>query len=158
MKRILLALSLIISFTIVSCDQSQAPSGPSSNPMSKATVTRDLPFSTTIHNTCCWEDEWVTVSGTMKLVENDNGAHAVIKGLTGTCIWGGHTYTAEGASNLNVTMTDNQYSVVATIKLTANEGCSVTVKIHYKFVYDTTNGWTLQFDKSELICEGDTNL
>jgi hypothetical protein len=153
MKRTLLALSILMAFAIAAC-QTDSPSAPTGSPMTKAVVTRDLPFSIPILNTCCWDEEYVTLEGTMKLVVNDNGAHGVVKDLTGTCIWGGHTYTVEGATTFNATYQDDKhFQVVMQIKMINDQGCSATVKLHFKWVYSEADGWTLQFDKSELICD-----
>jgi hypothetical protein len=159
MKRTLFGIAVLLAIVVMSCDQSQAPSGPSSGPANKASIVRDVPVWTEVLNTCCWEEEYILLNGTAKITFNDNGLHVVVKDMTGTCIWGGHSYTVRGTAVSNQKYGDNGWHVVFSMNLVNEDGCSVLVKIHYKFVWNEETGtYDELFDHSELICDPQTEI
>jgi hypothetical protein len=156
MKSLTLSIALL-AFTLVSCDNSQAPTEPhtSSNALLKATQIVDLPINVALYNECC--EEYVSLSGTAHLVLRDNGRHFNVTDISGTGLSSGETYTGHNTAvhneHFNSGNGATNQSLLIHVHVTNENGCGFTLMIHVSITVDANGELTAVVENVETKCD-----
>lgn len=156
MKILILSIALF-AFTFVSCDRSEAPTEPqtSSTTSLKATQIKDIPITVVLPNECC--GEMVSLTGTAHIVLRDNGMHINGTDITGTGLSSGETYTGHNTAVHNEHSNSGNgaanQSLVISVHMTNENGCSFRLKIHVHITINANGEPTVVIDSVETKCD-----
>lgn len=155
MKTLFITFVATCLVALVSCQQGSQPTSSTAgqNPVGSLKMNQDdVPFSTTLINTCC--NDTVTISGNEHIVNNDDFTkiHINLSGLSGTGT-SGNTY--HGGLVLEEISRDTNgsdgFNAVEHFVMTAPGGCKFKLTMHIHMTVDA-NG-NLRVDRNDFTID-----